>query len=291
MMQRQIWYVLRVGSLCVLALALAMAFTPLTFRAAASLQPHVARVGPKAYYLALGDSLAFGYQPNWDWIHGYTNDFFGDLQKQGVQHYDNLACADENSSSMINGGCPYSLLHKYIYTGPQLQAAVNYLHAHAGQVSPVTLDIGANDLIPDLDTTKCTISPRWQQDLTTVDNNLKNVILPQLVAALTVNGQMTGDLLLLNYYDPFQSMCPNTIPYIQTFNQDLAAASGHATLVDIYSAFDHSSTGDHSSAGTVAAPASNLCTYTWVCGKDKNIHPNQSGYALMASTIEHTVNY
>lgn len=286
MVQRWVWHFLRIGLLCVLAFALAVAFAPQTFRAARFLHRHVALVGPKAYYLALGDSLAFGYQPDLDWVHGYANDFFDDLHKRGVQHYDNLACADESSATMLNGKCPYALLHKYAYSGSQLQAAVNYLHAHAGQVSPVTLDIGGNDLIPDLDTAKCAMNTRWQSDLALVNTNLKNVILPQLSAALTVNGQMTGDLLLLNYYDPYANMCPATVPYIQTFNQDLAAdVGGRATLVDVFSAFADPA------AGNVVAPVSHLCAYTWVCGKDKNIHPNQAGYAIMASAIEHTVNY
>jgi hypothetical protein len=35
------------------------------------------------------------------------------------------------------------------YTGLQLKAAVSYITGHAGTVSPVSLDIGANDLLPD----------------------------------------------------------------------------------------------------------------------------------------------
>jgi lysophospholipase L1-like esterase len=287
-MQRLVWSFLRPGLLCVLALALAVAFTPLSFRAASSARRQPALVGPKANYLALGDSLAFGYQPDLDWADGYTNSFFSDLAKHGTQHYDNLACTGESSVSMIRGGCPYAFLHKYAYSSPQLQAAVSYLHTHAGQVSPVTLDIGANDLIPDLNTANCTINPRWGSDLATVDSDLKDVILPQLLGAMTVNGQVTGDLLLLNYYDPYQNNCPNTVPYIQMLNQHLvadASASGPVTVVDIFSAFTHPTTGN------VSTPVSNVCLYTWMCSTFKNIHPNRVGYGMMAGAIEQTVNY
>ena len=286
MVQRWIWSVVRIGLLGAFALALAVGLAPLPFRAARFSHHQRPLVGPKAYYLALGDSLAFGYQPNLDWVNGYANAFFSDLQQHGTQHYTNLACTDESTTTMINGGCPYALLRKSLYTSSQLQAAVNYLHAHAGQISPITLDMGANDLIPDLNSAKCTVDPKWESDLATVDTNLKNVILPQLEAALMVNGRVTGDLLLLNYYDPYQVTCPNTVPFIQTFNQHLAAdaASNSATLVDISSAFTSSTT-------TSATSASNVCIYTWMCSAFKNIHPNKVGYGVMAGVIEHTVNY
>ncbi len=290
MMRKGMWYMLRMGLPCVLVLILVPVVAPLAFGAMHISRTQPALVGPKAYYLALGDSLAFGYQPNFNWVSGYANVFFSDLQKHGVQHYDNLACPGESIVSLIHGGCQYALLRKYLYNGPQLQEAVNYLHAHAGQVSPVTLDIGANDLIPDLNTANCSIKASWQNDLSMVNNNLKNVVLPQLIAAMTVNGRMTGDLILLNYYDPYQDICPNTLANIQAFNQDLAAdVSGRATLVDVFSAFATSSTGTVSSSAS--ASASHLCLYTWMCNKTKNIHPNQAGYRLMASAIENTVKY
>jgi lysophospholipase L1-like esterase len=267
---------------------LALGFAPKTFKAARFVLHRPVLVGPKAYYLALGDSLAFGYQPNFDWVDGYANAFFSDLARHGAQRYDNLACTDESSITMVRGGCPFALLRKHLYSGSQLQAAVNYLHAHAGQVSPVTLDIGANDLIPDLNTVTCAINPRWESDLVLLDTNLRQVILPQLEATMTVNGQVTGDLLLLNYYDPYQDICPGTVPFIQTLNQHLAAdaaSTGSTTLVDIFSAF----------ASVPAAPAStsgsHLCAYTWMCSTFKNIHPTSTGYGIMADAIERTVNY
>src|SRR5579864_8789605 len=51
-------------------------------------------VGPKAIYLALGDSLAFGYQPGLDWKHGYADDWFtDDLARKGTRRLENLGCA------------------------------------------------------------------------------------------------------------------------------------------------------------------------------------------------------
>lgn len=278
-MQEKAWSSLRIVAPIVLAFSLAIALTSSAFAASRAASPTL--VGPKAYYLAIGDSLGFGFQPDLDFTHGYANYFYTDLKNHGVQHYDNLACPGETSSTMINGGCPYPFLRKYLYVGAQLKAAVNYLHKHAGQVSPVTLDMGANDLIPDLDSSTCAVSPNWESDLATLDYNMTHVILPQLVGALTVNGKVTGDLLLMNYYDPYQNICPNTLPYIQEINQHLAAdADGFATLVNVFNPL-----------GGATTPNSNLCNETWICSLFKDIHAKDAGYQIMASAFEQAAGY
>lgn len=102
----------------------------------------------------------------------------------------NLACPGETSVTFLNGKCPFPLLRKYPYVGSQLNAALNFLRAHPGQVSPVTLDIGANDVLPYLNSQTCAIDTTGSTSaLQTLDYNLRQVILPQLRAALTVNGR------------------------------------------------------------------------------------------------------
>lgn len=62
--------------------------------------------GPRPqHYLALGDFLAYGFQPNDDHTHGYVDDFFTFLQSRGgVQDHQNLGCPGETSSTFISGG-------------------------------------------------------------------------------------------------------------------------------------------------------------------------------------------
>src|SRR5690349_298960 len=216
-------------------------------------------IGPKKYYLALGDSLAFGLQPNLDNSDGYADDFYADLKSHGTQKYVNMGCSGETTASMLNGLCLAGILRKYPYIGSQLQAAVNFLHAHAGQVSPVTLDLGVNDITPYFNYSNCTIDADGvHKQVVTTDHNLADIILPALVNAMTIEGKMTGDLFVLNYYNPFVNKCPNTISFARELNQHIAAdASGYATkVVDIYAAF-----------GGDASPNPNICTYTWICSK------------------------
>ncbi len=238
--------------------------------------------GPKQHYLALGDSLAFGYQPDLNYSHGYVDDFFSNLKSHGVKDVANMGCPGETSVTFLNGKCPYPFLRKFPYVGSQLNAALVYLKLHAGQVSPVTLDIGANDLTRDVNTSNCSVNQQqFQQDLATLDNNLTNIILPQLHAALTINGHLTGDLVMMNYYDPFQNICPNSVSFTETVNAHLAAdVSNYGTIVDVFSAF-----------GGPKTPNPHICTYTWMCSIFKDIHATNTGYSVIAATFEQGTGY
>lgn len=246
-------------------------------------------VGAKGYYLALGDSLAFGYEPNLDWSHGYPQQWYTDLQKHGSKSFTDYGCNGETSATFINGGCPYAYaLHNY-YSGSQLNAAVSFLKGHAGQVSPVSLDLGANDLLPDINGSTCAISSTWSTDLANVDTRLTQTILPQLAAALTVNGARTGDLVMMNYYDPYQNQCPNTLPYVQTMNQHLAAdaAQFNVPIADVFTAF-----------GGATSPNNNICSYTWMCSSSHDIHATGgqsgepgNGYGVIAGAFESLTGY
>jgi len=237
--------------------------------------------GPNKYYLALGDSLAFGYQPDFDFFQGYVDDFYNNLKKHGVKHLVNLGCFAENSSTFINGKCPVWYLRKQLYPGSQLEAALNFLHSHSGQVSPITLDIGANDLQRDVKTSNCTISPNFDTDLAKLDKDLTGIILPQLKKALTVNGKLTGDIVLMNYYDPYQNICPKQVPYIQKFNEHLAHdVEGFGVISDVFNAFGGSKT-----------PNPNICSYTWMCSIFHDIHSTNKGYRAIASAFEKSTGY
>ncbi|HEU0028607.1 MAG TPA: SGNH/GDSL hydrolase family protein [Ktedonobacterales bacterium] len=263
-----------------LALIVGMFLTPTAFAA----RPHSSTlVGPKTYYLALGDSLAFGYQPNLDFSHGYAQQWYSsNLSKKHVRSYTNYGCNGETSYTFINGGCPYAyLLHTY-YAGSQLNAAISFIKGHAGKVSPVSLDIGANDLLPDIDSSTCTVSSNWSTDLANLDTRLTGTILPQLVAALTVNGVRTGDLVMMNYYDPYQNICPNSLTYVETLNQHLAAdaAQFNVPVSDVFTAI-----------GGDATPNPNICSDTWMCSSYHDIHATTTGYSVIANTFASTTGY
>jgi lysophospholipase L1-like esterase len=276
-------------ALVIVLLALSLAFA---FSLAFARQAHAATlVGPKANYLALGDSLGAGFQPNGDDNHGYADDFFSNLQSHGTTTLENLSCSGETTTTMINGGCIDKAQNKVKYNGAQLTAAVNFINAHKGQVSPVTLDVGADNILESNavntnNSPNCTVNmTTFNNALATVDNDLTKTILPDLVNALTVNGQRTGDLIIPNYYDPEQNLCPNLVSLSQELNSHIAndASSFGVVMADVFTAF-----------GGAATPNNNLPTLTWITSNfplDLAIHPRDAGYQVMATTIENAAGY
>jgi hypothetical protein len=138
----------------------------------------------KETYLALGDSLAFGYSQQLfneneklgesptAFEHGYANDYFGIVNKKGKIQLVNDGCPGETSASLIGNGpllaeiqesdpavtgeapCAYHYtdglpLHNEYGAGEsQLESAVKTVVTEAANGTPVraiTLDIGAND--------------------------------------------------------------------------------------------------------------------------------------------------
>ncbi len=257
--------------------AVLLAIAPLVVSHPSVRASSAALVGPKGYYLALGDSLAFGYQPGFDWYHGYNRDVLNYIVSHGdptIQSA-NMGCVDETVTTFINGGCPFQWLTKYHYSGPQLAAALSFINQHSGQVSPVTLDIGANDFLAFFDVHTCQIitpTGGLDQAIAQFDTNYTS-ILSQLKAAL--NG--TGDLFTMNYYFPYQNLCPNLLPLIEELNAHLVAdaQSVGVPVADVFSAY-----------GGANVPNPSLCAYTWACSHPLNIHPNDTGYRVIAQTFD-----
>jgi lysophospholipase L1-like esterase len=114
---------------------------------------------PKSIYLALGDSLPYGFQTakaiqTTDpaaFNSGYVDDFAKDLEaiKPDIRTV-NPSCPGETTVSML--GLAPCILHPPFglhtdYSGSQIDAALAVLRAHPGQVSPITISIGANDRV------------------------------------------------------------------------------------------------------------------------------------------------
>jgi lysophospholipase L1-like esterase len=237
-------------------------------------------VGPRPYYLALGDSLAYGFQPDLRVNRGYADDFYADLQPKGTAQLIDMACPAETTATFLGGGCPFARLVKYHYSGPQMDAAISFITQHPGQVSPVTIDIGADDVLPLLDPATCAISPQYPSVLSAFDANFQ-LILSRLQTAL----DGSGDLITMNYYDPYQNQCarnPLALTLMQVFNAHLAAdaAAYGVPVADVFTAF-----------GGATTPNPHICPYTWMCSVFHDIHATTQGYAVIASTIEATAGY
>src|SRR6202035_1442943 len=200
---------------CVIAVVVAAVVGPAATSAQASGAPPV-KAG--SAYLALGDSVTFGYMestvvpaPNYH----DASSFLGYPELLGQELHltvANAACPGETSTSLINpsgpsNGCesapgsPHAgyrtafPLHVK-YKGSQLAYAVSYLKAHK-DTRLVSLMIGANDLFRCQVTTKdgCTSASEQTAVFKTVASNVKKIL-----SAIRNKPHYGGQLAILNYY-------------------------------------------------------------------------------------------
>jgi lysophospholipase L1-like esterase len=232
---------------------------------------------PRSFYLALGDSLAFGYQEgkfraNYPtenpsaFSTGYVDDFASMLQRidPGIQTV-NLGCPGETTASFMAGGCPYTAhgfrLHQS-YSGGQMEAAISFLNAHPHDVSPITIDLGANDVDACHFDQTCIAAA-----IATVAENMRLILL-----ALRANAP-NAELIVMKYYNPFAVIDPATNAGAQSLNAVLAsdAVEVRGRLADAFTPFNLAS----------AEPAT-LCALTLFCTSLNDIHASDDGYLVIA---------
>ena len=263
---------------------------------ATSNRPH-ASPAPPAYYLALGDSLSQGVQPDAagasvETRYGYPDQVYAALHPgHPTLKLVKLGCPGETTGTMINGGiCRYP-------GGSQLKAAVAFLHAHRGRVLLVTIDIGANDpehcagqpggSQPSLSQlASCAVKgvPAAVTRLTTIMASLK---------AAAPGVRMVG----MNYYLPALAEWRNGLPghlvawaaerLAATYNNmlDRVYTAHGARVANVFGAFD---TADFAEQGTTPRNVALLCQWTWECAappRGPNQHANQAGYQVIARTF------
>jgi lysophospholipase L1-like esterase len=252
--------------------------------------------GPPAYYLALGDSLAQGVQPDAAGTSVETGDGYPD-QVYAALHRSHpalslikLGCPGETTVTMINGGiCPYA-------GGSQLKAAVAFLQEHRGQVLLVTIDIGAND--PEA----CGGQPSFSQLAVCAVKGIPSAVthLATIVARLTAAAGPGVRIVGMNYYLPAlaewhkglsgQAVAWTAEKLAATFNAllDRAYTKAGIKIANVFGAFQTSDFGDHGKS--LPRNVSLLCRWTWECAappRGPNQHANQAGYQVIARTFLH----
>jgi lysophospholipase L1-like esterase len=244
------------------------------------------------YYVALGDSLSRGYMPGaGDTDQGYADDLFATLQaRDPSMQLVKLGCSGETTGTMIDGG---KCVDRYPVGTSQLQVAEQFLRDHAGQVTYLTLDIGANDIVG------CasggSIDPVCvTQAVLTITKNL-NTILSGLTAASDRLPRSIG----MNYYDPFlqewlngaqgQVVAAASVVLLEGLN---TAESAEYVLygwrvADVATAFhslDFLNKRPAPPYGLLPQNVAYICNYTYMCSL-QNIHANVAGYQLIAGAF------
>jgi lysophospholipase L1-like esterase len=273
-----------------------------------------ARTTSPHYYLALGDSLSQGMQPNQHGVtvntnQGYANDLVA-IERHRVDNLQlvQLGCGGETTTSMLTGqgnNANARLLHCDRAGGSQEAAAERFLrtHHHSGEVPLVTVDIGANDV------DGCGTVPA-SQVASCVMTGLANINrdLPKILAGLKKAAPKGTTFAAMTLYDPFLSyyfapagssqstLEPESIALAKVLNGDLAAADAKAGFLtaNVDNAFHtYDSTDVVAWEGQqVPLDVARLCTWTWECTappQGPNIHAKKTGYQVIANAFAATI--
>jgi lysophospholipase L1-like esterase len=258
--------------------------------------------GSAAYgtYLALGDSVAFGYRPPQavpapDYFDpssfvGYPEDVAGALHLR----LSNAACPGETTASMFvpgaqsngcenspNGSPGYRTLYPLHvkYQGTQMAYALRYLVTHR-QTRLVTINIGANDLFLCEETTPdaCASTAEFDAVLKQIQVNL--TIIYTLIRDVA---HYHGLLVALTYYSLSYSD-PTQVAATEAGNAVIAQVTEKfgGKVADGFAAFEGPSAafgGSPCAAGLLIKISSTTC----------DVHPTQAGHQLLAQAIEAVV--
>jgi lysophospholipase L1-like esterase len=243
------------------------------------------------WYLALGDSLAAGYQPGQgdDRTGGYVGGVLDAVRTSTPKtKLVNVACSGETVVTMVDGGrCAYD-------EGTQLAQAVEFLHAHSRTTRLVTIDIGANDV------QRCVSRSPLGIDFACIQQGLGDVqrLLPTVLAQLHAAAP-GARIVVANYYNPFlaayltgpagQAIAAQSVGLQTMLNTIIAgaAASVGAEVADVATAF-RSTEGTlvnvPALGGMVPTNVATICGWTWMCQLG-DIHANDAGYAVMSGAV------
>ena len=240
---------------------------------------------PPAMYLALGDSITFGYNPLLD--PNNASNFVGFpnavAQTLGLS-LTNAACPGATSGYFVSlygadWDClPYRSQYPLhvSYTTSQLDFAVAFLRAHP-TTRLISIAIGYNDLVRSEslcgDNTLC-VAYDLPTLLTTLSNNLDAIY-----SALRVQARYSGKIVALTYYSLNYQDATQT-GFIQAVNQveTQRAQRWGVAIADGFGAFQRASApynGDACAAGLLIRTSPSSC----------DLHPSAQGHALLANTL------
>lgn len=263
-------------------------FAALAIAASILLSGGASQADPGHPYLALGDSVSFGYITKAGFEYRNPDNFIGFPvyvgQALGMTPT-NAACPGETtagftSATGADNGCRLFKAHFPLhtsYSGTQLDFATAFLNAHPN-TKLVTIQLGANDAF--LLQNSCNNDPACvgaglPAVLGSISTNM-DAIFRTLSAA-----HFNGRLIVVNYYSLDYADAAGTA-VTQLLNQAIAshAHADGAIVADAFSAFQQSSAS--ASGHTCAAGLLNASPQDqFVC----DVHPSQSGQELLAQAV------
>lgn len=242
----------------------------------AAAQPRQATPSTPSYLLALGDSLALGYQPDLRLLgHGYAQNLASQL---GLQLED-LGCVDETTVTMLGQNGTYCKYWQYtgaMTTTPQITQTMTFLRNNPGQVKLITVDIGVNDLLGMLGQPPVTIQ-KVLAALSQISTNLDTIYGDLQTATAGQN----VPIVTMTYYNPFivtQPISRVTNLAVTLLNSMIIkkAAAHNILVAQVFNDTHFNGLFSVTNPGPAIAA---MCQATWICyTAHPDIHATTQGY-------------
>ena len=235
---------------------------------------------PQSYYLALGDSMTYGFEPSKakpgarasDFTTGYVDVFAARLRRfSPTIHVVNFGCPGESTVTFTRGGwrCDGAPLHD-VFHGSQLAAAVSFLRTHPREVSPITLSLWGGDLAP-----LSAKGKRARSEIAAFETRFTS-ILRQLRAAAP-----TAEIIVIGAWNPEADQLDKVEPLYRSVDAAIARAAkaSRVRVANMFASLD--------GGGSTEAQQTRLCRLTFYCSKGSrgDPHPTDAGYRAMADAF------
>ncbi|NCC31084.1 MAG: SGNH/GDSL hydrolase family protein [Chloroflexia bacterium] len=213
--------------------------------------------GPGDVYLALGDSLPWGFRLDDRQQDGFPGLIAANLGASSRPELVNLAVPGETSSSFVASQLPRALVY------------LREMRAQSRSVSPITLTIGGNDLI------RVERAPGSEREeaIRRFQRNLA-AALDQLRAAAGAQ----ADIAVMTYYNPYggdPTIEGSDAYWVERLNQVIRTEAGRrgVAVAEVYTAF----------------VGGREYTHTFALFDD--VHANAQGHRLIAETFLQALSY
>jgi lysophospholipase L1-like esterase len=250
-----------------------------------------ASAAPRATYLALGDSITFGYEepqvvPAPDYAHAST--FLAYPEQLGAERrlkVVNVACPGETSASLVNASAPsngcenayraHFPLHVR-YKGSQLAYAVKFLRHHR-RTRLVSLMVGANDLFLCQKSTNdgCGAPAEQAATFKAIAGNVRKV-----VESVRGKARYRGRVAIVDYYSlDYSSATIDGVTTALNAAVNKAARPFHVVTADGFGTWRAAAA--HSGDSSCTAGLLTQLGSPGTCGE----HPSYAGQALLAEAL------
>jgi lysophospholipase L1-like esterase len=196
----------------------------------------------------------------------------------------NYACVGESTGTFIRGTCLGKILGVPLhdeFSGTQLEAALAFLSAHRGEVSPITLTLWGNDIRE--------LGEACGGDPTCILNGVRATIAQIATNLRTILAQLRAaapgaEIIVTGPWNSGIGTFPVTDPLYVALNDAMpdAASATRTRFADLFPIFNPQ--------GDIDAETATICALTLLCTQG-DIHPSDAGYRAIADEVWEASDY